>query len=101
MPQPSYATNWVQIAGDGLVFNGPCIVKSIIFWPHTDDQYADIYDGRDATSGKKFCRVEAYTPATRHISFGQGVQFGRGIYVNAKHREDETTVAFIPLPLAD
>lgn len=94
---PNHATHWQRIVGDGLIYDGPCIVKTIILWPHTSSQYADVYDGRDATSGVKFCRLDAFSAHTRHISLGDGVLFGRGIYVAAEHQEDETTVTFIPL----
>lgn len=73
------------------------MLTHIIFWPHASSQYADVYDGRDATSGKKFCRIDAFQKTTRHISLGRGVPFDVGIYVDAEHREDETTVVFVPL----
>lgn len=94
---PTHATHWRRVAGDGLIYDGPCVVKCIVFWPHTDTQYVDVYDGRDATSGTKFCRLACHAQTTRHLGLGQGVLFGRGIYVDAEHREDETTVAFIPV----
>lgn len=91
------ATHWRRVAGDGLVYDGPCIVKQIIFWPDADGDYADIYDGRDTTSGEKFCRIEVANSTTRHIGLGNGVHFGRGIYVDGIDDAVETTVAFIPL----
>lgn len=94
---PPAATHWDRIAGEGLIWAGPCTVKAIIFWPHASSQYVDIYDGRDITSGTKFCRIDAFQLTTRHIGMGNGVEFGRGIYVNAEHDEDETTVIFTPL----
>lgn len=94
---PDHATHWQRIVGDGRIYDGPCIVKAILFWGHTSSQYADIYDGRDATSGKKFCRIDAFQATTRPVNLGQGVLFSRGIYVDAEHREDETTVTFIPV----
>ena len=94
---PNYATHWQRVVGDGQIYDGPCIVKAIILWPHTSSQYTDVYDGRDAISGKKFCRLDAFSAHTRHIGLGAGVLFGRGIYVDAEHAEDETTVIFAPL----
>lgn len=92
MPQQ----RWSRIAGSGPLFSGPCLVTHVIVWPHATKQYIDLYDGRDATAGKKFCRVDCSTQTTRHISLGQGVRFDIGIYIDAKHAEDETTVVFIP-----
>lgn len=95
MPQPS--THWEQQLGDGLIYDGPCIVKLIVFWPDEAADYADIYDGRDTTSGTKFCRIEADVDETKSHNLGAGVHFGRGIYVDAIDSAVETTVAFIPL----
>lgn len=94
---PNHATHWVRVIGDGLIYDGPCIVKSIVFWPHSNNQYTDIYDGRDTTSGTKFCRIIAYRKTTRPVNLGQGVLFSRGIYVDGEHEEDETTVTFVPV----
>lgn len=90
------ATHWRRIAGDGLVYDGPCVVKQIIFWPDAAADYVDVYDGRDRTSGEKFCRIEAENDQTRHIGLGSGVLFGRGIYVDGIDSAVETTVAFVP-----
>lgn len=94
---PRHATHWERQVGSGLIYDGPCIVKTIILWPHAASQYADIYDGRDTTSGTKFCRVDAFQLTTQHVGLGDGVEFGKGVYVDAEHGEDETTVTFIPL----
>lgn len=93
----NYATHWRRVAGDGLIYDGPCVVRQIIFWPAGDTDTVDIYDGRDATSGEKFCRIEVNNDTTRHIGLGQGVLFGRGIYVDGSSATAETTVAFVPL----
>lgn len=87
----------VRIIGNGLAWDGPCLLTHILFWPHAASQYTDVYDGRDATSGKKFCRIDAFQAASKHVSLGLGVRFDVGIYVEAEHREDETTVVFVPV----
>ena len=88
---------WVVVKGDGLVYLGPCLVHNIIFFPDVAEDRADIYDGRDATSGKKFCRIEADVDRTRHLNFGQGVPFDVGIYIDGTDTAVETTVVFTPL----
>jgi len=88
---------WTRVVGDSLVYEGSCRVLDIIFWPDVDTDYVDIYDGRDATSGKKFCRVELAASTTRHLRFGQGIPFDRGIYVDGYDSAVETTVVFEPL----
>lgn len=92
----NYATHWVKIPGDGLVYDGPCIVKTIVFWPDANADYVDIYDGRDTTSGIKFARIEAAASTTQRLNLGNGVLFGRGVYVDGIDAAVETTVCFVP-----
>lgn len=94
---PEAATHWARITGNGLVYDGPCTVTHIIFWPNANADYVDIYDGRDSTTGDKFCRIETANQNTRHVGLGQGIRFGRGIYVKGIDNVVQTTIAFIPL----
>lgn len=90
------ATHWVRQVGDGLAYDGPCILKCAIMHTFTATDWTDLYDGRDATSGTKFCRLESSVLITRVLNLGDGVRFGRGIYIDADTDTVETTVAFIP-----
>lgn len=85
---------WVRVKGDDLAVQGPCLLLGLIFWPDADGDYVDVYDGLDATGGKKFCRIELATSTTRHLSFGQGVEFRSGVYVDGIDSAVETTVIF-------
>lgn len=88
---------WTRITGDGLAYSGPCLLTHVILYPDANQDYADIYDGRDATSGKKLARFVTSTRSTHAFSFGQGVRFDVGLYVDAKDAAVETTVVFVPL----
>ena len=92
-----HATHWRWIAGDGLIYDGPCIVTNILFWPGGADEEVLVYDGRDATSGRLFCKVLVKNEESRSVALGNGVLFGSGIYVDAQNSDDETTITFIPL----
>lgn len=94
---PQHATHWERQVGDGIVYDGPCILKTLIATPGGADQYHDVYDGRDATSGTKFCRIQCKSEETRAVDLGDGVLFGRGIYINTQDTNDELTVCFVPL----
>lgn len=87
---------WVRITGDGLAYSGPCDLTHIIFLPHAEVNYVELYDGRDATSGKKALRIKRATLTTGHIPLDPGLRFYLGIYVNARSRQDQTTVVFVP-----
>ena len=88
---------WVHIVGDGLVYEGPCLVHSVIMYPDANQDYVKVYDGRDATSGKFFVWLVSSTKTTKQLTFGDGVPFDQGIYVDAKDGVVETTVVFTPL----
>ena len=88
---------WVRVAGSGLVYIGPCMIHTVIFWPDTGGDYVDVYDGRDATSGKKFCRIESSVVVTWCFCFGVGLEFDEGIYVTDNDEGTETTIVFTPL----
>jgi len=88
---------WVKIKGDGLAVQGRCLLLGLVFWPDVAADYADIYDGLDATSGKKFCRIEADVDQTIPVGFTSPVEFVSGIYVDGIDSAVETTVIFAPL----
>lgn len=87
----------VRVIGDGLAYTGPCLLTHVIMHPDAADDYADVYDGRDATMGKKFARIRSSSTNTRHVALGQGVRFDVGIYVDGYDAAVETTVVFVAL----
>lgn len=88
---------WVRVTDDALVYIGPCLVHNIIATPAGNNEYHEIYDGRDTTSGKLFCRIETAQVLTRPINLGQGVPFDVGIYVAVENLGDAVTIVFTPL----
>lgn len=90
-------TRWVRVVGDGAVYLGPCVVRSIIMVPDGTDDYAVVYDGRDATSGKPFLKVTSAYKLPKQVSVEGGVPFDQGIYVDGSDAAVETTVVFTPM----
>lgn len=97
MDEQENKQRWVRLLGDDLIFVGPCLVTHILMHPDANQDYTDVYDGRDTTSGKKFCRLGNATRTGRHLNLGAGVRFENGIYIDAYDAAVETTVVFIPL----
>lgn len=87
---------YVRIVGSGRAVQGACIVRGVIFAPDANADYVDIYDGLDATSGERVCRIESSTITTQHLAFGDGVQFHSGVYVSGIDSAVETTILFNP-----
>lgn len=94
---PGHATHWERQVGDGIIYAGPCIVKTILFQPEATTQRAHIYDGRDPTSGTLFWRMRLQAEESLVLDFGDGVLFGRGIYADMDGDDDAITVTFVPL----
>lgn len=88
---------WTRVVGTGVAFVGPCRVFHILALPDANNDYADVYDGVDTGSGKKFCRVYSTTKTIQHLPLGEGVIFDRGVYVDGKDAAVETTIVFEPL----
>uniref|UniRef100_A0A6H1ZUQ4 Uncharacterized protein n=1 Tax=viral metagenome TaxID=1070528 RepID=A0A6H1ZUQ4_9ZZZZ len=88
---------WVRGKGDFLAFSGPCLLTHVIVYPDAADDYADVYDGRDATVGSKLARFRCADKGTRQFDFGDGILMDGGIYVAAFDSAVETTIAFIPV----
>ena len=87
---------WARVLGDGLVYEGPCLVHSITMVPDGTDDYAVIYDGRDTTSGKPFLKLVGAYKLTRQVTFDGGAPFDQGVYVDGSDGAVETTVVFTP-----
>lgn len=94
---PQYATHWERQVGDGIIYEGRCIVKMIIMQPEATTQRAHIYDGRDPTSGTLFCRLRKQAEEASVVNLGDGVLFGRGIYADLDASDDAITICFVPL----
>lgn len=87
---------WVRIVGSGRAHQGPAHIDGIIFTPDATSDYVDVYDGRDAESGKKFCRITTSVKVTWQFQFPAGVHFDVGIYLAGIDAAVETTVLFTP-----
>lgn len=87
-------SSWVRVKGDGRAVEGPCLLHDIVFWPDANGDYVDIYDGLDATAGKKFCRIESVVQVTWQMAFDPPVEFFAGIYCDGIDSAVETTIVF-------
>ena len=88
---------WVRKAGDFLAFSGPCLLTHVIVYHDAADDYADVYDGRDATVGSKLARFRCAGKGTEQFDFVGGLLMDGGIYVATTDAAVETTIAFIPV----
>lgn len=68
------------------------MIHGIIFTPISANDYAIIYDGHDATSGRKLCKVISSVVVTWALCFALPIFCPRGVYVEGKDDEVETTI---------
>lgn len=87
---------WVRKAGSFLAFSGRCLLTHVIVYPDAADDYADVYDGRDATVGTKLACFRCIGKGTEQFDFGDGILMDGGIYVDAFDDAVETTIGFTP-----
>jgi len=92
-------STYVRIVGSGRVYQGAAVVKTIVFNPASNEDWVDVYDGLDATSGEKVLRIVSAFVISRQINLNDGVRFNHGIYVTDIDEGTETTVFFEPLEL--
>lgn len=93
------AYSYVRVVGDGRAYQGAAEVCGILFLPISANDYVDVYDGLDVTSGEKVFRVISAAATTLPLSFPEGIRFNHGIYLDGIDSEVETTVFFRPLEL--
>lgn len=91
MPEPG---GFVRVVGDGLVVEGSCVLLAYLWRCDKNNHTCAIYDGLDVTQGKLFAeligRADTYYP----FSFGDGVAFDSGLYVDQTNTDDALTVIF-------
>ena len=88
---------WVRILGDGCVYSGPCRVYMVVLQVEAANDYANIYDGIDPTSGKLFVKLTSAVKVTWALDLNSGVPFVSGIYIDATDSAVATTVVFEPI----
>jgi len=93
------ACTYVRVIGDGRAYQGAAVVYEIVFVPISANDYVDVYDGLDATSGEKVFRIISSAATTLPVGFSDGVRFNHGIYLDGIDGEVETTVCFQPFEL--
>ena len=88
---------WVRQLGDGLVYQGACLVYNINLFLNDAGDWVDIYDGLDTESGKFFQRLESAVVLNVPFRCSVGVPFATGIYLDTPDADVSVVVVFEPL----
>ena len=76
---------------DAVVHRGPLLLYSVILLVSVTGGDITLYDGQDATSGRKLARLEAIADESHPVDFG-GVVLSRGLFVDVGSNVTEYTV---------
>lgn len=97
----SCETTWAVLTTDGIVTRQPSYLSCVTLSVATSGDSVSVYEGRDATSGRKIFTIKAL--ANRSVSFNlsKSVLCGRGIYVDFSTTGSEVTVVYTPTEYED
>jgi hypothetical protein len=83
---------WTRITGSKMVCAGPCLLAHVVMSPDANRDYSDIYDGRDATSGKLVVRYRSGGVDTIRDNLNPPLLLSAGLYVKGYDDDVETCV---------
>jgi len=79
-----------------IVYHKGLLLKGVVINCHASDGYSTLYDGLDATSGRKIGRINGQSKVSTPIDFGEGIRIERGLYVAFGDHTDQVIVYFDP-----
>lgn len=96
MPHTSH-TAFTNMIASGVVTRQPAYLCCVSFSATDSGDYIDIYEGRDATSGRKVVRVKGLQNRSVSFNFTNPPLCQRGIYVNFSTDDTEATINYRPV----
>ena len=86
-----------NLTADGIVTARPAVLCCIILSVATTGDYIEIYEGRDATSGRRLCKIKALVGRSVTFNISNGVLLERGIYVSFLKTDSDATLIWFPV----
>lgn len=96
MPQTTH-TAFVNLTASGIVTRQPAYFCCISFTATDSGDYVDVYEGRDATSGRKVVRVKGLANRSQSFNFTYPPLCERGIFLDFSTDDTEATVDYRPV----
>jgi hypothetical protein len=91
--------SFLNFTGDTVVCDRPCLLNGALLLVSTTGGDVTLYEGQDATSGRKIAKIEGYAGVTRVVTFPHAPFCARGLFADVGSNVTECTVFFTPLPL--
>jgi hypothetical protein len=93
------SNRWLCLDGSQIVYHKGLLLKGVVINCHASDGYSTLYDGLDATSGRKICRINGASKVSTQLDFGEGIRVERGLYVAFGDHTDQVIVYFDPFEI--
>ena len=90
------SNRFVVIDTDSLVSAKGLLLKGIVLLTSVTGGDIVIYDGQDATSGRKICTFKGLANVSLPVSFGEGLRLERGLFIDVGSNVTEVLVFFDP-----
>ncbi len=91
--------SFLVFTADGGATPGPCLLNAVYLHVSTDGGDATLYEGQDATSGRKIMQLHALANDPKFIAFPHAPFLARGLYVDVGSNVTGVTVFFTLLPI--
>lgn len=88
----------IPLTASGPATRDPALLLGVQITPSSDGGNATIYEGQDATSGRKLCRLYGHEEQTRQFRFARGIPCERGIFVDFTSHMDEVAIVYRSSP---
>jgi hypothetical protein len=91
--------SFLNLSADAVVSDQPLLLNSVLLLTSTTGGDVTLYEGQDATSGRKIATLEATANNTLFVVFAHAPFLARGLYVDVGSNVTEVTVFFTLLPM--
>lgn len=91
--------SFLNITGDTVVTNKPCLLNAVLVHPSSDGGDITLYEGQDATSGRKLATLHGWATDLNFIDFSHAPFLARGLYVDVGSNITEVCIFFTVLPI--
>lgn len=99
--QDSCRQTWAVLTADGIITRQPSFLCCLIVTVANSGNYVELYEGRDATSGRKILTLQALQNRSVAFNFTRPIMCERGIFVHFSHTGSEATVVYGPVEYAE
>lgn len=89
--------SWANVTADSTITRSPAYLCCVALSVGTNGDYVEIYEGRDASSGRKILKIKALANRSQAFNFRSPVRCDRGIFVAFSTTGSECTITFRPL----